>query len=661
MIFNQKPKFKTFESENLESSVVGMDEQGMHLASLILRDKIYNDKILATIREIITNATDEHIKYGIDRPVEVSLDFDSVERQYKMGVRDFAKGLSEHDVRNIFGMYFRSTKTDTNSQTGCFGVGAKAVACYTDTYYVTSFFEGKETTYVFSIVSGHDGVEVLKIFKFSEKETTETGIEVSWNIHSSDYATYINKITEFIKHYSVPIMFRNAGDIIREKTPIEVIEKNGIQFKFYEGCGGYHVNADYRMGNVKYLTSPLPKKCVLKPHIDLVIDIPIGKMTIPITRENFERTPANSRFLINIDDDILEIFNNDLKQKKELSLFEQIQNTNKTYVEGKFFASEQKTFYADVFPFTSSTNILLKDENSPKDFKKENGKIVVCQIPSTRNTTPDWIAILRKIATAQNLNYLFISEKINIDELPLSNEITKHFIFKKLRSKYFGSPKLKFRSVQRGIQPDNNIYDHHFNFYKKRNNWGRRRTEAYHTPLYFYNTLREKYNLDKINDVVEAQKEKLPHPTSLTMLKDFSISVSKTAIDTSTYWTSSKSAAKALYSLGFFDPESQQYKDIEKELRLKDQKQNELENMFFNAFPPYLNKSWRDKKLRFKKEKHQKRLQQIKEKLEKMKNEESIRGFILNRFNEMSTYKATYDNAVPRKYLRTVIKLQDNA
>ena len=68
-------------------------------------------------------------------------------------VRDYAKGLDESGVRNIFGMYFRSTKSTSNDSVGGFGVGSKAGHCYNDTFFVTSFFEGKKTTYTCMLVS----------------------------------------------------------------------------------------------------------------------------------------------------------------------------------------------------------------------------------------------------------------------------------------------------------------------------------------------------------------------------------------------------------------------------------------------------------------------------------------------------------------------------
>ena len=60
-------------SDNLESSVMGMDAQGMDMATFFFRDKIYNNKIEAVVREYVCNAIDEHKKFGIDKPVDYTL------------------------------------------------------------------------------------------------------------------------------------------------------------------------------------------------------------------------------------------------------------------------------------------------------------------------------------------------------------------------------------------------------------------------------------------------------------------------------------------------------------------------------------------------------------------------------------------------------------
>jgi light-regulated signal transduction histidine kinase (bacteriophytochrome) len=80
-------------SENMESSVMGMDSVGMDLATYFMRDKIYSNKIRAVVREYLCNAVDEHVKFDVNQPVQVGLRSENNEVVFY--VRDYAKGLDE--------------------------------------------------------------------------------------------------------------------------------------------------------------------------------------------------------------------------------------------------------------------------------------------------------------------------------------------------------------------------------------------------------------------------------------------------------------------------------------------------------------------------------------------------------------------------------------
>jgi D-3-phosphoglycerate dehydrogenase len=67
----------------------------MDQACYFLRDKIYTNKILAVVREYISNALDEHIKYNVQTPVSVNL------TTTDFSVRDYAKGLDETEISKM--------------------------------------------------------------------------------------------------------------------------------------------------------------------------------------------------------------------------------------------------------------------------------------------------------------------------------------------------------------------------------------------------------------------------------------------------------------------------------------------------------------------------------------------------------------------------------
>jgi hypothetical protein len=84
-----------FESKDI--SVVSVNADALEIVSQMFQNDIYSNKLEAAIRETTANAIDEHIKYNIDRDVEINLE--TVKNETWLSVRDFAKGLDEKDLR----------------------------------------------------------------------------------------------------------------------------------------------------------------------------------------------------------------------------------------------------------------------------------------------------------------------------------------------------------------------------------------------------------------------------------------------------------------------------------------------------------------------------------------------------------------------------------
>src|SRR5438309_316787 len=89
----------------------------------ILSAHIYSNKILAIIRELSSNAYDAHVAAGTAHlPFNVHLP-NALEPHFS--IRDFGTGLDRDSILHIYTTYFESTKTDTNEQIGCLGLGSK--------------------------------------------------------------------------------------------------------------------------------------------------------------------------------------------------------------------------------------------------------------------------------------------------------------------------------------------------------------------------------------------------------------------------------------------------------------------------------------------------------------------------------------------------------
>lgn len=182
-------------SETRDFGIDAEDAQGL---TILLRDTLYEDKILAPIREYITNAfdaTEEKFPTKVfNRPTAIHIKLPNSDMP-QFSVRDFGHGLTEDEINNIYTRYGKSTKRDSNTVAGCFGIGSKSYAAYTDKATIVSrTIENKKLclrTYIMYL----DESQRAKIKKVSEEifdswDTTNfinnTGIEITWGIKLDD-------------------------------------------------------------------------------------------------------------------------------------------------------------------------------------------------------------------------------------------------------------------------------------------------------------------------------------------------------------------------------------------------------------------------------------------------------------------------------------------
>ena len=216
---NTSNKFVSGMGEGVEQKV---NVQNSNLITSILRDKIYTDKLRAALIEPLSNAVDEHRKYGIGRPVEVYIENNIIH------IRDFAKGLSEEDVYKVFFTYLNSTKNDSDEAIGGFGLGAKAPSAYTDTWYVTSFHDGTKTVYM-SSVEGSKGY--TRKLQQVACDPNDTGIIVSVPLEKNSKEKALDLLQEAVGFFE----FYKKKDIIKlyivNKIDIDSFSKLSVQEK----------------------------------------------------------------------------------------------------------------------------------------------------------------------------------------------------------------------------------------------------------------------------------------------------------------------------------------------------------------------------------------------------------------------------------------------
>ena len=407
-------------SDNMESSVMGMDAVGMDLATYFMRDKIYSNKIKAVVREYICNAIDEHNKFDIKTPVSTGIRTENNENIFY--VRDFAHGLSESDVRSIFGMYFRSTKSKSNDSIGGFGVGSKAGHCYDDTFFVTSYFQNKKTVYTCVLGGGDNGVPVGHIYKIDESDCEETGLEVCVPVKTFEVFNFIDEIKDFIRLSPANIEAVIGNQIISPNKLIKSFESNGLKFRLIEnGSQKRFASFPLQMGGVTYGDINCNDFGSLNDTI-LVIDIPIGAMSIPISRESFEQTVNNKNFISKIEKTIEDLAEKDLAQFKTKNAIEFLEDSladlQDPFYEGEFFAMRKSILLKDIYKTIRNTTKI----NNSYPICSKDGKPILLIVTNKRNSSY-WIDKIENHCRKTKENYYAVSEQhlydhnINIEKI----------------------------------------------------------------------------------------------------------------------------------------------------------------------------------------------------------------------------------------------------
>lgn len=635
-------------SENMSSSIMGMDAKGADMASYYLRDKIYSDKIRAVVREYACNALDEHRKHNIERAVEIGIRKDGDSNIFF--VRDFAKGLSEHDIRNVFGMYFRSTKSGDNEQIGGFGIGSKAAHSYTDTFYVKSYHDGKCTLYACALGGGGSGVPVGHILKVGESPTQETGLEVYLEIKTSELQAFCEKSILFVEYCTENIIFNYFGTLTGPDQPVSKIQRNGFTFRFFEKSKYYsHNDCHITMGNVTYKSYniySLLKTPLFKEEFLLFVDVPIGAMTLPISRENFENNASNNRVISSIEATILEIATEEINSVKKMTLEELIRDRDNQFVQSEHFRTPKREVYKDVYPFVNSVFI----SGTGTDFEKFKGK-PLCAVTKSRKVSEYWKNRFEALAIKNGKKYYLISsESLSGCDMQKINEI---FEMRNVKNSIFGWSKAERGKVNLSMETPFSVYlKSHGSYYSHNLN-------ALGVYNYICNDNHIAFVFPKPADNVEQAKEYISKITfdSLQALNLFTVKKSNSNSGCITTVVRSKTMRDNLISLGFLDADSQEYKDKYAQVREIESEKIKKRQNIDGLKKKFLNSNVSDSLMK-KAERNSKFSVKANRVFSEIMSENSIRGKIIQAMHDCGSYYYSKSPYLSRQDLRTILRIK---
>ena len=279
------------ESFKIEASPVAFE---------ILSQKLYSDNILAIIRELISNAYESHVAANQTQPIDIQIPT-TLTPTFK--IRDYGTGLSLDQFRNLYTVFFKSTKRTSNEFTGCFGLGSKAPYAYSDVFMINSYYNGVKYSAICSKSTGSPDFRILK----NEPTEEPNGLEITIGVNKEDVRKFTSSYIRYIKFMHEINTTAYNIDIINNHSKFEVPDKvfySPVSLNCIENIGIFRHSAQEDLPNIiikqgqnvyrlDKISEPIVTVIELNTitqkyfrYLQLVFEVPIGTFNITPSRES---------------------------------------------------------------------------------------------------------------------------------------------------------------------------------------------------------------------------------------------------------------------------------------------------------------------------------------------------------------------------------------
>lgn len=270
------------QSDEMDSVRMSLDADSITHLMQLLTD-LYSNPILAFIREYATNALDSHIDAGVDEPILITLP-NSVSPHFI--VQDFGTGLDVDDLTNVYSMYGKSTKRESDAVTGTLGLGCKSGLTYALSFTVTAVKHGLKTHAV--VTKDDDGVGIIKIMDTSATEE-RNGVTVSIPIKNFDIDRVRNEATAFFKYWRKGTVLVDGNEPTFLDEALWIDEDVAVLPRAHE--------SRIVMGNVPY---PIGHRGI--NGVSIIAWVPMGSVNFTPSREALHFTPRTEETVATLQD-----------------------------------------------------------------------------------------------------------------------------------------------------------------------------------------------------------------------------------------------------------------------------------------------------------------------------------------------------------------------
>ena len=365
--------------QNVDSNLTGLESQNFTIqitdkSFRVLLDGLYTNKEQSIVRELWTNAYDSHVAADIqDKPFSCKLPstFDPT-----FSVRDYGTSMDHQDVMHLYSTVFASTKTATNDQVGCLGLGSKSPFSYTDSFTVFAYDGTVKRTYIAAL--NNEGIPTIT--HLSDEACDEPrGLEIMFAVATSDIERWRKAADNVVIGFDpAPTV---TGATVTAPTPI--FHGDGLRIytkkNYWDHSGTNGVNTNMiKMGPVAY---PLPEELAgpinntINRNTAIMLDVPVGSVDFTANRESLQLTPQTREYLTTIIDENM--------QRLVATATNDINSKDKNYLE----ACKAFSYWADlvkVDPFSHHGNPLAPQVSTQVRYNKDLGGELVIKTWSGR-------------------------------------------------------------------------------------------------------------------------------------------------------------------------------------------------------------------------------------------------------------------------------------
>ena len=362
-----KLDIKTFNDVEIKSSNgignttnMTLSEDATQMVFQMFTKNVYSDPVGSLIREVASNCFDAIAEAKVN-PIKnpAILELKKEDSGTYLSFMDKGIGMSPNRINNIYGIYFNSTKRDTNNQIGGFGIGGKTPLAYTDSFFVTTV-----STKELEIKYCKNELQILKESNKIEDEEISEKIKyfeerlLSAKNYTLPKIKYMYCIYKGIESPSIELMFlqqcneQNGTEIkvpIKEKDIYEFenkIERQLFYFEniVYKGFSDRIINNDYTIYKGKHFLyrgdsySSYMHVCLGKvayPIDYAVLDVDendytipvalkfdIGEINVTVSRESLDYSEETKKLLIKklelVKSELIEMLREQYKNVKTL-------------------------------------------------------------------------------------------------------------------------------------------------------------------------------------------------------------------------------------------------------------------------------------------------------------------------------------------------------